>query len=680
MRKDYRLLPLFLLFLILIKPATAYGSNPAPLKTREYKTLSPDGKITLTVYVGEGIRYQVESGSIRILDPSKIALNLADGKEMPGVNPSVKRERREKIFDTITPSLYKKSVVSDNYSLLVLTFKEGFEVEFRVFDDGVAYRFKTGLPGSVTVKSETAEFNFDSDHDAWYQYLNRWGKGDKYYTTFENAYVNTRLSETAGSDSLIVAPLVVDLGSRKVAITEADLEDYPGMFLKRGKREFSLEGEFAPVPRTTSISGSGPVDPGNLEAVVTGDRYDYIAITKGTRSFPWRVIAIVEDDVALADNDIVYRLASPSRISDESWIKPGKVSWDWWIENDLWGVDFVAGVNYRTYREYIRFAAENRLEYIIIDVGFSEPGDIMKVNPDLRLEELISYADSMNVGIIAWAGWLAIKNQMEEACARYSAMGIKGFKIDFMNRDDQEVIKFYYALAETAAKYKLVLDFHGASKPTGLNRTWPNVLTSEGVKGQEWCRWTNPDQPKHAVTFPFIRMLAGPVDFTPGVFRSESRERFRISWIGSMGQGTRAHQMAMYVVFESPLQMLSDSPSRYRENQECTDFIASVPTVWDETRALGGKIGEYIIMARRTGETWFIGALTSWTERKVEIDLSFLPDGKYTLELFRDGANANRYAQDYKKEIRVVSGGEKISVDLASGGGWAGRLTPEKTE
>lgn len=676
MRIRYLLLARLSLLLILCDPSMACGSSPAPLKPGDYKVLSPDGKITLTVHVGEDLSYQIESGGITIIESSRIAMALADGKELPGVNPSVRRERRGKIDNTINTSFYRKKVVNDRYNLLELTFKEGFAVEFRVFDDGAAYRFNTKFKGSITVKNETAEFNFGSDYKTWYQYLNRWGKGDKYYTTFENAYVNTTLSKTAGSDSLIVAPLVVDLGSRKVAITEADLEDYPGMFLQRGKMEFSLEGAFAPVPRTTSISGSGPVDPGNLEAVVTGDRYDYIAVTKGTRNFPWRVIAIVENDFGLADNDIVYRLASPSRIIDESWIKPGKVSWDWWIENDLWGVDFAAGVNYRTYREYIRFAAENNLEYILIDVGFSESGDIMKVNPDLRIEELISYADSMNVGIIAWAGWLAIINQMEEACARYSAMGIKGFKIDFMNRDDQEVINFYYALAETAARHKLVLDFHGASKPTGMSRTWPNVLTSEGVKGQEWCRWTNPDQPKHAVTFPFIRMLAGPVDFTPGVFRSESRDRFKVSWIGSMGQGTRAHQMSMYVVFESPLQMLSDSPSRYRENQECTDFIASVPTVWDETRALDGKIGEYIIMARRSGEAWFIGALTSWTERVVEIDLSFLPEGEYTLEMFHDGANSNRYAQDYKKEIRVVSGGEKITVELASGGGWVGRLTP----
>jgi len=676
MRQGKGLLTLLLVSFLLVIPSVTYGNSPVPLKAKEFKASSPDGRTILKVTVGESLSYQIESGGQKIIEPSKIAMTLSDGTMIPGTNPSVKAENLKPVNNTISADVYKKAVVTDRYNPLVLTFREGYSVEFRVYDDGVAYRFLTRLPGTVTVKQETAEFNFGGDHSAWLQYLNRWGKGDKYYTTFENAYVNTLLSKTAAPDSLIVAPVVIDLGSRKVAITDADLEDYPGMFLHKGKGEFSLEGAFAPVPRTTSISGPAPVDEENLEAVVMGDRYDYIAVTKGTRSFPWRVIVIVENDIQLADNDMVYRLASPSRIGDASWIKPGKVSWDWWIENDLWGVDFRAGVNYKTYREYIRFAAENKLEYIIIDVGFSKSDDIMKVNPALRIEELIRYADSMNVGIIAWAGWLAIIDQMEEACARYSAMGIKGFKIDYMNRDDQEIIKFYYALAETAARHKLLLDFHGASKPTGMNRTWPNVLTSEGVKGQEWCRWTNPDQPKHAVTLPFIRMLAGPVDFTPGVFRSESKDRFKISWIGSMGQGTRSHQMAMYVVFESPLQMLSDSPSRYREHQECTDFLAPVPTVWDETKALDGKIGEYIIMARRTGTTWYIGALTSWTQRKVEIDFSFLPEGKYNLEFFRDGANSNRYAQDYMRETRTVSAGEKLTVQLASGGGWAARLDP----
>ena len=507
--------------------------------------------------------------------------------------------------------------------------------------------------------------------------MNRWGKGDKYYTTFENVYTHVPLSKLTTTDTPIVTPTVIDTGTRKLAILEADLEDYAGMFLQRGARANALEGTFARRPNKTSISGDQPVAEDNLEAVVAqGDRSAVIAATQGSRSFPWRAIVVAEKDADLANNDMVYKLAAPSRIKDMSWIKPGKVAWDWWIECDLWDVDFAAGVNFETYKEYINFASENGLQYIIIDSGFSKINDIMQVNPALRIEELIAHANSKGVGIIAWSGWLAIKDQIEKACAYYAKLGIKGFKVDYMNRDDQDIVKFYYQMAETAAKHHLLLDFHGAYKPTGLQRTWPNVLSFEGVKGQEWCRWTNPDQPGHVVTFPFIRMLAGPVDFTPGVFRSESKERFKPSWIGSMAQGTRAHQMAMYTVFESPLQMLSDSPSRYREQQECTDFIKQVPTVWDETVAVDGKIGESITMARRSGNTWFIGALTSWEPRELTLDLAFLPPGRYQMVSFKDGANANRYAQDFRKESTTVTASDKLKLRLASGGGWTAMLTP----
>jgi alpha-glucosidase len=642
---------------------------------KEYTVSSPDKRIQVKVLLAKDIRYTIFADGMLILKPSAISMTLLDGTVL-GDSPVLKGKRMYFSDSLISTAIYKKQVIADRYNYLILNFKGDYSVEFRVYDDGVAYRFITNRSGNMTVKSERAEFDFEEDYPAWIQYANQWGKGDKYYTTFENSYVNIPLSKAAGTDSLIVAPVVIDLGNKKVAITESGLEDYPGMFLQRGAGDYSFCGAFAGVPRTTSITSGEPVPDDNLEAVVSGDRHDYIAITTGTRTFPWRTLVIVDREADLANNDMVYKLAAPSRISDQSFIKPGKVAWDWWIENDLWNVDFKVGVNYDTYREYINFAAENKLEYILIDVGFSATSDIMLVNKDLRIAELVKYADDKNVGIIVWAGWLAIKDQMDAACAKYSSMGIKGMKIDFMNRDDQEVVNFYFRMAEIAAKYHLVLDFHGASIPAGMQRTWPNVLTWEGVKGQEWCRWTNPDQPRHAVTFPFIRMLEGPVDFTPGVFRSESKERFKISWIGSMGQGTRAHQMAMYMVFESPLQMLSDSPSRYREQQECTGFIAQVPAVWDETRALDGKIGEFIVMARRTGVVWYIGALTSWTARELDIDFSFLPSGQYSVELFRDGANADRYAQDYKREVINIAAGAKLIVKLASGGGWTARITP----
>jgi alpha-glucosidase len=643
--------------------------------SQEYTIQSPEGTRKVVVSVGEKISYTVYSGEDQVLAPSEISMTIDKG-EVLGFNPRLKKKTRKSVNDLVHPVAYKKKLISNRFNELTLTFRGYYGVVFRAYDDGVAYRFFTTRSGPMTVMSEQVEFNFTEDHLSWVQYVNRWGEGDLFYTTFENSYSHRPISLIAGADSLIVAPSVLNLGSVKVALAESDLEDYPGMFLKKGDHDYSLKGIFAGVPVYDSEKENVTFSGDNLEEVVKGGRQAYISKTTGKRSFPWRIIVIADRDADLANNDMVYLLASPSRIEDEGWIKPGKVAWDWWIECDLWDVDFKAGVNYHTYREYINFASANGLEYIIIDVGFSKTEDVMQTNPDIRLEELIRHADTMGVGIIAWTGWLGIRDQMEEACEYYSTLGIKGFKVDYMNRNDQDIIKFYFRLAEIAARNQLLLDFHGASPPAGLNRTYPNVLTFEGVKGQEWCRWTNPDQPGHAVTLPYIRMLTGPVDFTPGVFRTESRGRFKISWNGSMGQGTRAHQMAMYTVFESPLQMLSDSPSRYREEQECTDFIARVPTTWDQTVALDGAIGEYILMARKKGDTWFVGALTSWEKRELQIDMSFLEPGEYDMVFFSDGVNANRYARDYHREEMVISLKDTIKVDLASGGGWTARITP----
>lgn len=640
-----------------------------------YELCSPDKNVLLSVDVSERISYSLSYKGDRILLPSEISLTL-EGGECLGKNSRVKRTVSRSIDTLIRPVAYKKSVIQDIYNELQLSFKNDFSVTFRVYNDGMAYRFETSKKGKIVVLEEKSEYNFDRDYEAWIQYANRWGEGDRFYTTFENDYVKVPLSRISTGDTLVVSPVIVDMIDRKIALLEADVEDYPGMFMSAGTTGFSLKGEHAGVPMRTSISGDEFVSEDNLEAVVKeGDRYPYMAVTEGRRTFPWRAVVIAERDIDLTDNDMVYKLAAPSRLTDVSWIKPGKVAWDWWIECDLWNVDFKSGVNYETYCEYIDFAHENGLEYIIIDVGFSKINDIMETNPDIQIEQLVKYAESKKVGIIAWSGWLAIKDQMEAACKKYSELGIKGFKIDYMNRDDQEVVNFYYDLARTAARYRLVLDFHGAYKPTGLQRTYPNVLSFEAVKGQEWCRWTNPNQPRHAVTVPFVRMLAGPMDFTPGVFRSESREVFKPSWIGSMGQGTRAHQIAMYVVFDSPLQMLSDSPSRYRENRECTDFLSKIPTVWEETIPLAGTIGEYVVMARKTKDAWYVGALTNWNGREISIDFSFLPEGCYRMEYLMDGANADKTARDYKKVSTIVRQNDRLTFLLASGGGWVAKIT-----
>jgi alpha-glucosidase len=410
---------------------------------------------------------------------------------------------------------------------------------------------------------------------------------------------------------------------------------------------------------------------------VVSERAPYIAKTNAGAAFPWRVVIVSKEDKDLTNNDMVQKLGSPCRIGDISWIRPGKVSWDWWNDWNISHVDFRAGINTPTYKYYIDFAAANKLDYIIMDEGWSEPSDLLVVKPGIDLQEIIDYGKQKNVGVILWSSWTAAFRQMDSAFAKYSAMGVKGFKIDFLDRDDQKMTGSTYAIAQKAAGYKLMVDYHGMYKPDGLQRTYPNVVNFEGVKGLENVKWTpHDDVPRYDVTIPFIRMVAGPMDYTPGATRNSIKSEFHPSHSMPMSQGTRCHQLAMYVVFEAPLEMLADNPTAYMREQESTSFIAGIPTVFDETVALDGKVGEYVAIARRKGSDWFVGAMTNWDARDLVIDLSFLPAGKYTVELFQDGVNADRDATDYKRSVVGASSGDKITVHLSNGGGWAARIRP----
>ncbi|MDQ6888959.1 MAG: glycoside hydrolase family 97 protein, partial [Bacteroidota bacterium] len=468
-------------------------------------------------------------------------------------------------------------------------------------------------------------------------------------------------------------PVMIDLGDQKKAvITEADLEDYPGMFVQvNDAMDHSFKSVFAPYPLEGKQGGYKMLN------TMVSKRADFIAKVNGTRSFPWRVVIISDKDASLLNNDMVQKLAAPSRIADPSWIKPGKVAWDWWNDWNISHVDFRAGVNTETYKYYIDFAAANKLEYIILDEGWSNDLDLMDVSSKINLQEIIDYGKQKNVGVILWAGWYAVDSKMDSVFAKYGGMGVKGFKIDFMDRDDQKMVSSLYAIAKKAAEYKMLVDYHGMYKPTGLQRTWPNVINFEGVKGMENVKWTpNDDVPRYDVTIPFIRMVAGPMDYTPGAMRNATKSNFRPINSMPMSQGTRCHQMAMYVVFEAPLQMLSDNPTAYMKEQECTDFIAKVPTVFDETVALSGAVGEYVAIARKKDKVWYAGAMANWTARDMEISFSFLGAGNYQAEIFKDGINADRDATDYKKEIIKVTSADKITIHLAPGGGWAARITP----
>ncbi len=629
------------------------------------------------------------------IEPSKIGMELDNGTIL-GRNPKVTKIERKSVNQEVTAHFYKKAKIQDQYNELIISFKGDFQVIFRAYNSGIAYRFVTKRKDPLVIKQEIAEFNFSGDErkfsngssrepEAFIPYINRQPakNGDfseQFCTSFENTYVDTFLRDMA-NDRLAFLPMLVkqrfmprwesNLNNwhiRMTVITEADLHDYPGMYLKHTEGN-SMIGYFAPLPKTWEQGGHN-----NLQYVVK-ERENYIAKTAGTRTFPWRVIAITTEDKDLADNDLVYLLSEPSKVADVSWIKPGKVAWDWWNNWNIWGVDFKAGINNETYKYYIDFAADKGIEYVILDEGWAvnKQADLFQVVPEIDLPMLVKYAESKGVGIVLWAGYAAMDKEMERVCKHYSEMGVKGFKVDFMDRDDQIVVNFYERMAAMAAKYHLFIDFHGAYKPTGLSRTYPNVLNYEGVFGLEQCKWADSktDMVKYEVTIPFIRMLAGPMDFTQGAMRNGAYWCYFPSWNEPMSQGTRCRQLAEYMVFDAPFAMLCDAPTAYMQEPECTDFIAKVPTVWDETRILDGRVGEFIVSAKRKGDIWYIGAITDWNARTIEIDLKALGITSGTVTMFVDGPNAHRKGVDYQKKTVTVPADGKLKVELAPGGGTA---------
>ena len=653
---------------------------------------SPDGNLIVKIDGTSGqLQYSVftaDQPNAPFLNPSNIGLELGDATVL-GHNPKVIKTEKRTVNRKVASPLYRKAEITDNYNELIISFKGNYQLIFRAYNSGIAYRFVTSFKdNALIIAHEIAEFNFSEgsstgEHngtEALIPYVNRQPakNGDfseQFCTSFENTYVDTFLCDMA-DDRLAFLPMLVKqtynsyngLKSRIAVITEADLHDYPGMYLKHTEGN-GMIGYFAPLPKTWEQGGHN-----NLQYVVK-EREDYIAKTAGTRAFPWRVIAITTQDKDLVDNDLVYLLSEPSKIADISWIKPGKVAWDWWNNWNIWGVDFKAGINNETYKYYIDFAADKGIEYVILDEGWAvnKQADLFQVIPEIDLPMLVKYAESKGVGIVLWAGYAAMDKEMERVCKHYSEMGVKGFKVDFMDRDDQIVVDFYERMAAMAAKYHLFIDFHGAYKPTGLSRTYPNVLNYEGVFGLEQCKWVDSktDMVTYEVTIPFIRMLAGPMDFTQGAMRNAAYWCYHPSWNEPMSQGTRCRQLAEYVIFDAPFAMLCDAPTAYLQEQECTEFIAEVPTVWDETHVLDGKVGDYVVSAKRKGDIWYIGAITDWERRTIEIDLKALGITSGTVTMFVDGPNAHRKGIDYQKKTIAFPKDGKLNVVLAPGGGTA---------
>jgi len=655
----YNRLVLLLIFLPLTLQAISQPKN--------YEVKSPDGNVILKVEAGNKLQWSVAYMGQPVIVPSPISLTLEDG-EVLGDNTRVKSAKTEELNSQFNAINFRRTVVKDHCNQLTLQCKNDFGVIFRVYNDAVAYRFFTKKKGDIIVKQEEANFNFSADHQAFIPYLRDYRGGQLFNASFESPYRVQKLSEFA-QDSLSILPMLVDLGGNKKAeILEADLEDYPGMYLVLNETGKGLQGLFARYPLETKAGGF------NMMNRIPVKRADYIAKTNGTRTFPWRAVLLSKADKELLNNDIVQKLASPPRIEDISWIVPGQVAWDWWDGYDIFHVDFKAGKNTPTYKYYIDFASANHAKYIILDEGWSDIFDLNKLNPKIDLKEILRYAKEKNVGVILWASWAAITDQMEQVFPKYAAMGVKGWKIDFVDRDDQPAVASTYAIARLAAQNHLMVDFHGIYKPTGLQRTYPNVVGYEGVYGLENFKWADMNMPEYVVTIPFIRNVAGPMDYTSGSMRNVTQADFVARDHAPLTKGTRCNQLAQYVVFEVPIQMLSDSPTAYMKEQECTDFITSIPTTFDETVPLDGSVGDYVTVARKKGDTWFVGAMTDWSPRDLTIDLSFLGDGNYQAVVFKDGINADTEATDYEKEVIPVKKGDKLKIHMAPGGGWAARI------
>lgn len=628
---------------------------------RDYSLHSPDNRIEIKIRTVDRLKYDVLFKGQPRLQDSQLSINI--DHTILGLNPKVAAAKERSSDQVLEPPVRQKfAKIRDHYNELRLELEDGLTVVFRAYNEGAAYRLETSLPqAQVHVYSEEAIFRFAGDDTVYYP------SEDSFFSHNERKYLPQTMSHIT-PESLATLPAVVDVGDGvKVAIAESDLEDYPGLWL-RGTGAIALAATFPPYPLKEQLEKDR-----DFKVVESAD---YIAVTRGTRTFPWRVIGIAEKDGDLLTNQLVWLLEKPSQVQDTSWIKPGKVAWDWWNANNVYDVDFKAGVNTQTYKYYTDFAAKYGIPYIILDEGWYKLGNVLEVVPDMNIEEITAYGKQKNVGVILWVVWKTLDDQLIPALDQYQKWGVKGIKVDFMQRSDQLLINYFHKVSFETAKRKMLVDFHGCQKTAAMTRTWPNLISTEGVRGLEWDKWSAETDPIHDVTLPFTRMFLGPMDFTPGAMINAQKISFAPIFQRPMSLGTRCHQLAMYVVYESPLQMLSDSPSNYLREPQVMEFLGPVPSVWDETKVLDGQIAEYVVVARRSGSDWYIGAMTNWTPRELEIDLSFLPDGNYSMNSYQDGANADRYGSDYQQAKAKVNKNTKLKVKLAPGGGWAARIQP----
>lgn len=626
------------------------------LLAKEYAVESPDGRIQVSFSVDKKIYWSAAVNGYAVFNKNEISLDL--GNEVLGLNSTIAGAEKSATDEIVHPVVPLKSAsIRNSYNQLRLSFSSDFIICFRVFNNGFAYRFETRKGGEITVYDEAVQLNFTDNFPVLFP------EEESLLSHYERLYVDEKMA-ILGKGRFCSLPMLVKADNNiKIAITEADLYDYPGLFLETTGSN-SLVGKF---PHRI-LEHRDVRD----RTIAIEEEADYIAVTQGSRAFPWRVFMVSEKDAELIGNEMVFLLSRGNKINDHSWIKPGLVAWDWWNDNNIYGVDFKSGINNNTYKYYIDFASKYDIPYVILDEGWSKTTlNVLETNPEIDIKGLVEYGKSKNVDLILWSLWGPLDSDMDAILNRFQEWGVKGVKVDFMQRADQYMVNFYERLAKACAERRLLVNYHGSFKPSGLRRAYPNVLNYEGVKGLENCKRNAFATPEHDLNICFTRMLSGMMDYTPGAMRNYNKTDFSPSYSNPGSMGTRCHQLAMYVVYEAPLQMLSDSPSNYYREPECADFISKMKTVWDETRVLKAKVGDYILIARRSGKDWYIGGLTDFDERSFEMPLSFLGAGNYQMEIMEDGLNTEKMASDYKRTVKKVNSASVIQVLMASGGGWA---------
>ena len=631
---------------------------------------SPNKQLKVEVSDNGGLAFSVTDGASLLISKTNIGMDLQTSTGTINVSKAsiVGKPTQKTVKEDITAPLYRQAKYATSYNLAVVKLNCGVNIEFRIFNEGVAYRFiTTDIKGAYKVLNEQANIQFAGDYNSYLPFTTNSKKPEA--MAFQATYNVAPL--TRQRNLLAFLPATIDCQSAKITLMESDLEAYPGMFLQVSGK--SMKGYFAKYPKTTSYYQW------RKQQYVTSTE-DFIAQCSTNRTFPWRIIAISHKDTEMLDNNMVYSLATPSRIGDTSWIRPGKVAWDWWNDWGISGVNFVAGINNATYKHYIDFASKYGLEYVILDEGWYVPssGDLLTTIPEIDLPLLVEYAKTKHVKLILWCVFNCLDDNIDAICERYAQMGIAGFKVDFLDRNDQTAVEMVYRIADKCAKYHLLLDYHGIYAPTGINRTYPNIVNFEAVFGMEETKWTKngeQDMPLYDVTFPYIRLQCGYTDFTPGGFRNATSKDFQPVNNNPMTMGTRCHQMAHYIVHDSPLTMLADNPTIYEREAECTRFIATLPSIYESMKVIDGKLGQYIVTLRTDREgNYYIGGETNWDARDITLDLNFLLAGTYTAEMVLDGINADHVATDYKIETRNVTNTTRLPVHMASGGGFAIKL------